>query len=193
MVNGRDKEPSTSARLRSFSDMEDSIQDTTANKQRRTPEFAKLQKDDTIPNFTVKESDAASDISSTKKTLVETALISLVDNHIENSDNHVYEDPRQPVRTPGNDKELYKLEKHEIEKWLDADKEELDGLTSNGVLEEVSKAQCTTKIIPTRIIRKLKSPDEDGRRRLKSRCVVRGCFEDKQDETTWTASENNHI
>lgn len=48
------------------------------------------------------------------------------------------------------------MEKDEIKKWLEADNEEINGLTINGVLEEVTTAQYSTKIIPTKIIRKLK-------------------------------------
>lgn len=152
MVDGKSKKPSSNARIRLYLDMNNGKQEKTFNLLNAAADLAPMK------NFEANQN--------------EVALISLIDSHIENSDNHVYEDPRQPVRTPENDRELSKLDTHEINKWLKADKEVLEGLIDKGVLEEVvSKAQCTTKIIPIRMIRKLKSPDEDGRRRLKSRCA----------------------
>lgn len=68
------------------------------------------------------QSDASSDISPMEKLKVnnnEMALIQLVDNHnIVNSDNHVYESSRYPVRTPEYDRKLFKLDTHEIKKKL---------------------------------------------------------------------------
>jgi len=59
--------------------------------------------------------------------------------------------------------------------WRRADQLELDGLFHNQVLAPVTRAEVgDCKVIPTRFIRTKKSPDEDGRRRLKSRLIALG-------------------
>jgi len=106
----------------------------------------------------------------------EHALISIVSDASQADLAYVYEDPNQPVSCPDNNKYdgLRSLSSHDQTMWAHADKAELAGLVFNNTLKEVSPSDVQGKAYPCKMVRTKKSPDADGRVRLKSRIVVRG-------------------
>ena len=106
----------------------------------------------------------------------------------------VYEDPLHPVREPSRRLPLSQLTSYEQQQWALADQAELDGLFRNGVLSEISKAEAlgpSQKPIPLFHIRKIKPPDDTGRRRLKTRQVAAGNLIPRHPDKHWSASVVN--
>ena len=106
----------------------------------------------------------------------------------------VYEDPAHPIREPSRHLPLSQLTSYEQQQWALADQAELDGLFRNGVLSEITKAEAFAHPqapIPLFNIRKLKPPDDSGRRRLKTRQVAAGNLIPRHPNKHWSASVVN--
>jgi hypothetical protein len=84
-----------------------------------------------------------------------------------------------PPVIPTSSNHLASLSASDQALWQAADEEEFSGLDAAGNWEEVdsSAIPAGSRVISTMMHRVIKSPDADGRRRLKSRLVVHGCRE----------------
>jgi len=89
---------------------------------------------------------------------------------------YIYDDPNNPVRTPENRKERKQLKHYEIVQWTKSENAEIEAITNNGVIAEISWEQLRPgeQVIPTRFVYTKKAPDETGLCRLKSRLVALG-------------------
>ena len=72
--------------------------------------------------------------------------------------------------------------------WSKVDKLEMQGLLDQNTIEEVTEQSVVGRSIGVMYVRKVKPPDPDGRRRLKSRIVVLGNqMKDRIPTKDWSA------
>jgi hypothetical protein len=101
---------------------------------------------------------------------------------------YIFQELDKPVREPGPGQSLKNLTKYEQEMWSKADHLEMQGLLNENAIEEVTRQSFTGKSIGVMFVRKVKPPDPEGRRRLKSRLVVLGNqMRDRIPTQDWSA------